>query len=742
MLRSILCDASRMLESLCEVTGVHSFVLAVDPSDPSDMGFLGGSVVGREFWRGMRGGGEAGAKTFKAHCLREMESQPTPPFGREEGPSTRASSVSAKPAPARFLKNDLYESVRKALRSVSGVRTAEMKWTNPERLDVYGVRLVGWPASIPAQNPSTLKAGQNKTLLECLENGTMRFEKLFPDPGTADYTENYNLDEGRMPNETEDDDDFSWAYDADAGEPSLNTMQEPNPTQSTEHPNVYPYIHAPSICSHTMPGSSWNPDISNRPHNLSNRIEQAPSRKRLRSDADQRAMPFATKMYVFMSGGRSRDSGPRRHLNARSFPEIHLRTSAPVDPTAPNLHPVSEAFKDNELFGELEPRDTEWLCAGGFITETQTFYIAADDGKFLMCQVIHSAVGLWYPTIQFVFKYFDPQTKETIWKSINVNNFVTPPPGLDKRSSKADEFSITFKHTPGSDHPESYTIRANLGTDLQLSFEIARPASIPGWKVGKGPKGGYTYFGPDPAKAEGYAIHRFWPHFRATGHMIHKGKAASYQGPGMMVHAIQGMRPNLLAASWNFGNFQSEQHGGVSAIQMEFKTCDSHGQKGPGSGGVWVNVGSLVVGGKLVAVTAETKWPDEEPLNDGVVSRTTHLNAVLDPDTSYKQPRQILFEWQAPSILLESPGTVKAKLEVDVGDLENPKGLIEKVDVLAEIPYVVRMAVNYVAGTKPYIYQWCNPTTLSITGPDSVVPGLSKGLEVSGVLFNEASFIS
>jgi hypothetical protein len=34
-----------------------------------------------------------------------------------------------------------------------------------------------------------------------------------------------------------------------------------------------------------------------------------------------------------------------------------------------------------------------------------------------------------------------------------------------------------------------------------------------------------------------------------------------------------------------------------------------------------------------------------------------------------------------------------------------PKGLIEKVDVLAEIPYVIKSVVNYVAGTKPYIYQ-------------------------------------
>jgi hypothetical protein len=38
--------------------------------------------------------------------------------------------------------------------------------------------------------------------------------------------------------------------------------------------------------------------------------------------------------------------------------------------------------------------------------------------------------------------------------------------------------------------------------------------------------------------------------------------------------------------------------------------------------------------------------------------------------------------------------------------------------------------------------QYINPATLSITGPDSVVPGLSQGVEVKGMLFNEVTFIS
>jgi hypothetical protein len=114
--RSVLCDASRILESLYEVSGIQSFLLAVDPKNPSDDGFLGGSVVGREFWRGMRGGGDAGAKAFKTHCLREIESNPPLVFPQSEKPPSRSSSAPAKQAPARSLKNNLYEQARTALR--------------------------------------------------------------------------------------------------------------------------------------------------------------------------------------------------------------------------------------------------------------------------------------------------------------------------------------------------------------------------------------------------------------------------------------------------------------------------------------------------------------------------------------------------------------------------------------------------------------------------------------------------
>ncbi|KAJ3821885.1 oxidative stress survival Svf1-like protein [Lentinula raphanica] len=414
-------------------------------------------------------------------------------------------------------------------------------------------------------------------------------------------------------------------------------------------------------------------------------------------------------------------------------------TAPPTDPQSPNFHPISSKLKPKELFGELQPKDTELLCtSSGFVTETQIFYITTPDGKSIMCQLIHSSVGLWYPTIQFTCKIYDSEAQKSTWKSIHVTNFTCAPPGSDRRSCKADEFSFTYKSKPDSDYPESYTVHANPAPEVQIFLEVTRPVSASGWKVGSGDEGGYSKFGPDPSNPEGYVIHRFWPLVKASGHLVINGQATPVEGQGMFVHAIQGMRPNLVAASWNFGNFQSPDLGGVSAIQMEFTTPTAYGMKGAGSGGVTVNIGSLVVAGKLVAVTAETRSPgDANDADAPVKSRVAHLKPVMDPDTSYHKPCELLFEWAGPSILPDKPGNYKASVNVDVGDLQHPKGLVEKVDVLAEIPKVLKMAVNYVAGTKPYIYQWMNPAKLAVNEPGSDAP-----VEVNGYMYMESTFIS
>ena len=53
-----------------------------------------------------------------------------------------------------------------------------MKWTNHAQLQVYGVRLEGWPSDIPHANPSTLSVAQNTVVRDAIDRGTMRFVRL------------------------------------------------------------------------------------------------------------------------------------------------------------------------------------------------------------------------------------------------------------------------------------------------------------------------------------------------------------------------------------------------------------------------------------------------------------------------------------------------------------------------------------------------------------------------------------
>lgn len=70
-------------------------------------------------------------------------------------------------------------------RATSGIRQAEMKWTNHGNLSVYGVRLEGWPSSIPMQNPSTLSSSQNRALRDALSNGTLKFCRINAEASTS-----------------------------------------------------------------------------------------------------------------------------------------------------------------------------------------------------------------------------------------------------------------------------------------------------------------------------------------------------------------------------------------------------------------------------------------------------------------------------------------------------------------------------------------------------------------------------
>lgn len=124
---------------------MESFYLAVNPHDPADDGFLGGTLLGREFWRGHRGCGAPGARAFQLFCQKAGQALTTPvlppppntntphsPLAPSVPPSPypqastsaqpiSAGNASAKKGPAGTVRAEVYVTVRNAIRSVASL---------------------------------------------------------------------------------------------------------------------------------------------------------------------------------------------------------------------------------------------------------------------------------------------------------------------------------------------------------------------------------------------------------------------------------------------------------------------------------------------------------------------------------------------------------------------------------------------------------------------------------------------
>ncbi|KAK8864504.1 hypothetical protein IAR55_001754 [Kwoniella newhampshirensis] len=413
-------------------------------------------------------------------------------------------------------------------------------------------------------------------------------------------------------------------------------------------------------------------------------------------------------------------------------------------PGGPTFFPVTSY---NSGFGALTPEDTAWSNTSnkGFQTETQVWYTILEDGSMLMVQVIWSYIGLFLvpATTQMTFKHYNPKTGKTTWRSVNATGAK-----FHDRGCKSDQFEIRHAGTPTTE--ETYTISAHLDKTVQLNITYTRPSSAPGFKYGEGPEGGISTFGKDrtPEKRDGYVVHRFHPLMHSAGTVIIDGQVVDAKGDAIFIHAIQGMRPNLVASRWNFafftsgGGFEEGKLGSVRAVQMEFETTDDYGPSGPKSGRTKVNVGAVYTSGQEPVpflITGQTHSPASSekpvyPTSSQDVSSARHISPAKDKETGYAVPEGLEFKWEGDR--RDGKGRISAiSKQEKAGAVLGQGGLIEKVDVLAEIPYVIRKGLAAVTGTKPYIYQWHNPSTLDVTIGDETIP-------VKGWLYTEASYVS
>jgi hypothetical protein len=264
----------------------------------------------------------------------------------------------------------------------------------------------------------------------------------------------------------------------------------------------------------------------------------------------------------------------------------------------------------------------------------------------------------------------------------------------DKRSVKTDFFNIQLD-------AEQKQFKINIThPELVVSLDFDRIDQ--GFKVGEG----RTYLGGDKSSAAGFVSHKFWPRCIAKGTFIVNQEIHEVQGDGMFIHAIQGMQPQLIASNWNFVNFHSKE---ASIAMMQFQTTKQYGS-------VNINQGSLVLNDKLICVSVE--------------NQVELLNLKKDEETEYDIPETVKMTWNGKTIEQEG----EEPKDVSITIISEPRNLLDKIDVLAEIPYFVRKIVQSLI-VKPYIYQWIDKTTAEITIGD-------EKTTVEGYCFQELVFVS
>lgn len=351
------------------------------------------------------------------------------------------------------------------------------------------------------------------------------------------------------------------------------------------------------------------------------------------------------------------------------------------------IHPITDTITDkSKCYRETTIEDFGWKQPTSTNVETQTFYFTCLKTGYLgFAQVIHSNVMGVHTTAQFTFRFFNfkGNQEDNLWTSTKLEDF-----RCEGSNFYANGLSIEL-----DEDNKLYTVKSSVNKDSVVDLTMVK--LVPGVIFGDN---GTTYYGDDLANPWGSMRHLFWPRCSVAGTVKSGDKVFEIEGYTMFVMALQGMKPHHAAKAWNFLNFQSESH---SAVQMEFTTPMSYAN-------TKVNIAILTSNDKILSCS----------INNEVV----HENPEVD-EVGWPVPKAITFNFDG---LSDDNKKVVGKVH---GDLVT---LVERVDVMAEIPQFIKNIAHGVSGARPYIYQFCNDMEIEI-GDD---------VKESGMGFNEATFIS
>ncbi|KAJ2521756.1 putative cell survival pathways protein [Coemansia sp. RSA 1939] len=333
-------------------------------------------------------------------------------------------------------------------------------------------------------------------------------------------------------------------------------------------------------------------------------------------------------------------------------------------------------------------------------SETQTLYFQLENGCLGFVQIAWAYLALT-TTIETNALFYIPG-QPCVFESHNGHNL--------KVHKKSQEFECKGLAMAWNDDQTQLTVKYTAGRErspkgVAASFVFTRKSD--GYKIGDGK----TYIG------EGTASHYFYP----AGDMVAKGEINGVKfdskGAGLFIHAHSAnIMPYNVGAEWNMVYFigyregtpedQKKASNAFTYNVLQYETPHS-------AGSVNCANASLTESNRLSAVLWDTD--------------VKHIDDELDPNGSgYKLPKRVVFTSTG-----KTTDGKKAKVVFEA----NPTMRLHDIDVLHEMPYVIRRLVQALI-TKPFVFERYDGEAKIVIEIEGQEP-----FSVHGVAFNELTLM-
>lgn len=347
--------------------------------------------------------------------------------------------------------------------------------------------------------------------------------------------------------------------------------------------------------------------------------------------------------------------------------------------------------------------------------ETQTLYFCDQDSGYCgFIQFLNSSVlGGFYKSFEMNIKVFNVDKDRTndsgsdnaseyidYWKNVKLKKpSVFTPLEVSNQNMRFifrkqcdpswDEDTVGKKQRSRNFYQEAEAVpnESRIGTlsvegqteELSISLDV---------NIGKGFKikpDGRSFFSRVPMRGnpnvDRCIRHVFAPNCTGSGHIVVNSKKIKFHSvPMVLITALQGLKPNSAAKSWNFAAFMSPRR---TILCMEFTTPKEYGEQ-------------------TVTISSDTnKITSSQRIYCGIQDKhkhVKHFGLTLDPKTGVEYPN-----------IVEIP-LPKKDGELCPTLLLGPLNLINVYNILQEMPTVLKGIVEKVEGINPYLYQFCQRT--------------------------------